>query len=429
MPHVSRTGWKQDLAVYLEVDRARSIGQIASVVVPYLAVWSLAAAIRPNAWQAVALGLAATVFLMRMYSLFHDLTHNSLFESRAANRRWGHLLGFLLFTPYRWWQRQHSLHHAHTGNLDKRGPGEINTMTVAEYESASRLRRLGYRLYRNPLLMLLVGPSLVFLFERRFPQRGMSRRILVSVVLTNVALAAWAIGWSALAGWGTYLLVQATTLVAGGVVGAWMLYIQHQYEDTYYQSAGEWQFELAALQGSSHLKLPRVLAWMVGNANYHHVHHLSAKIPNYRLRAAHEEQPMFARTPVVTVRTGIGALRLKLWDEQAGSLVRFPSRAEAKAPSRQGAFVVRVDVDAVRQPVASLDRSPTMRAAISAAGKKNTLKTKYPRKLWPLRAAIRAGQKAIDTHTIARSTARTRDIPRPPNRGRCDGGHPYPPLL
>ena len=316
-----RTVWKRDLAAYLAIDRGRSLGQIASVVVPYLGVWVAAWVVRPSAWLAVALGLVATVFLVRMYSLFHDLTHGSMFESRAANSRWGYLLGFLLFTPYRWWQRQHSLHHAHAGNLDKRGPGEIYTMTVAEYAAASRARRLVYRAYRNPLLMLLIGPSLVFLFERRFPRRGMSPRILFSVVVTNLALAGWALGWSALLGWQTYLLIQGTTLVAGGAVAAWLLYFQHQYEDTYYRAAGEWQFELAALQGSSYLKLPRALAWAVGNANYHHVHHLSARIPNYRLRAAHEEQPMFARTPVVTLRSGIAALRLKLWDEESAALV------------------------------------------------------------------------------------------------------------
>jgi omega-6 fatty acid desaturase (delta-12 desaturase) len=326
----SRRSWKADLAVYLEVDRARSLGQIASAVLPYLGVWVLASIIEPRAWLAIALGLAATIFLMRMYSLFHDLTHNSMFSSRKANRRWGHLLGFLLFTPYRWWQRQHSLHHANTGNLDKRGPGEIYTMTLAEYEKASRRRRLGYRAYRHPLLVLLIGPSLVFLFERRFPQRGMSRRIVFSVMVTNLALAAWVIGWSALVGWQTYVMLQGTTLVAGGAVGGWMLYIQHQYESTYYTPAGEWSFELAALQGSSYLELPRPLAWAVGNANYHHVHHLSAKIPNYNLRAAHEEQPIFADTPVVTLRTGIGALRLKLWDTERGCLVRFPTR---RAPS------------------------------------------------------------------------------------------------
>ena len=324
----NRKSWKRDLARYLEPDRGRSLGQIASVVLPYLGVWVLAAVIRPSAWLAVVLGLVATVFLVRMYSLFHDLTHNSMFRSRRANATWGHLLGFLLFTPYRWWQRQHSLHHAHTGNLDHRGPGEIYTMTLAEYESASWLRRLGYRLYRNPLLMLFVGPSLVFLFERRFPQRGMSRRILLSVLATNLALVGWALAWGALVGWQTYLIVQATTLVAGGAIAAWMLYIQHQYEDTYYQAAGDWQFELAALQGSSYLQLPRALAWAVGNANFHHVHHLSAKIPNYRLRSAHEEHAMFAQTPVVTVRNSIGALRLKLWDEEGGSLVRFPGRRQ-----------------------------------------------------------------------------------------------------
>jgi omega-6 fatty acid desaturase (delta-12 desaturase) len=321
-----RKTWKRDLATYLEVDPRRSLGQIASVVVPYLGVWVLVAIVQPGAWLTVGLGFVATVFLMRMYSLFHDLTHNSLFRSRTANGRWGHLLGFLLFTPYRWWRRQHSLHHAGTGNLDARGPGEIYTMTLAEYERASRIRRLGYRLYRNPLLMLLVGPSLVFLFERRFPQRGMTGRILASVVATNIALVAWTLGWSALVGWTTFLLLQGTTLVAGGAVAAWMLYIQHQYEETYYQAAGDWQFELAALQGSSYLQLPRPLAWAVGNANYHHVHHLSAKIPNYNLRAAHEEQPLFADTPVVTPRSSVAAFRLKLWDEERGCLVRLPAR-------------------------------------------------------------------------------------------------------
>jgi omega-6 fatty acid desaturase (delta-12 desaturase) len=206
-------------------------------------------------------------------------------------------------------------------------------MTLAEYESASRLRRLGYRLYRNPLLMLFVGPSLVFMFERRFPQRGMSKRIFVSVVVTNVALAGWAIGWSSVLGWQTFLVIQGTTLVAGGAVGAWMLYIQHQYEDTYYERPGDWQFELAALKGSSYLRLPRPLAWAVGNANFHHVHHLSAKIPNYRLRAAHEQQPMFAQTPVVTIRNSLAALRLKLWDEESGALVRYP-RPNRSARSR-----------------------------------------------------------------------------------------------
>jgi acyl-lipid omega-6 desaturase (Delta-12 desaturase) len=321
-----RSSWKHDLAPYLAVDERRSLGQIASVVLPYLAIWVAAALIRPSAPLSIALGLVATIFLSRMYSLFHDLTHNSMFESRRANSRWGHFLGFLLFTPYRWWQRQHAIHHAHTGDLDHRGIGEINTMTVAEYEAASPPRRLGYRLYRNPVLLLLVGPSLVFLFERRFPRRGMTPKILLSVVITNFALATWVLGWSALVGIEAFLLIQGTTLIAGGAIAAWMLYIQHQYEDTYYQAPENWRFELAALQGSSYLQLPRALAWVVGNANFHHVHHLSAKIPNYRLRAAHESHPMFQRTPVVTIRSSIEAFRLKLWDTERESLVPYPRR-------------------------------------------------------------------------------------------------------
>lgn len=339
MDHVeipSRSAWRAELSRYLAIDCRRSLGQIASVVVPYLGAWVLAWALRPGAIAAVGLGMVATLFLARMYSLFHDLTHGSLFTSRKANHLWGHLLGFLLFTPYRWWQRQHSLHHANTGNLDRRGPGEIYTMTLAEYASASPLRRIAYRAYRNPFVLLLVGPSLVFLFARRFPQGGMSPRILTGVIATNLALVAWALGWSALTGTTTYLVIQGTTLVGGGDGSACMLYIQHQYEDTYYAPAGGWRFELAALQGSSFLSLPGPLAWAVGNANYHHVHHLSAKIPNYRLRDAHEQQPMFAHTPVVTIRGSIDALRLKLWDAQRGCLVRFPSRRDAPVPVMAG---------------------------------------------------------------------------------------------
>ena len=326
-----RKTWKSDLARYLAPDERRSLGQIASVLVPYLAVWVVAALVMPGALLAVGLGLVAMVFLTRMYSLFHDLTHNSMFASRRANAFWGHSLGFLLFTPYRWWQRQHALHHAHTGNLDGRGPGEIYTMTVAEYDDASRWRRLGYRLYRNPMLMMFLGPALVFLFERRFPQKGMTPRILLSVLVTNLALVTWVVGWSLVVGWQTFVIIQGTTLIAGGAIAAWMLYIQHQYEDTYYRAPDEWEFELAALQGSSYLHLPRPLAWAVGNANFHHVHHLSAKIPNYNLRAAHIEQPMFERTPVITIRSSVACLRLKLWDEDSGSLVRFPPRRELAA--------------------------------------------------------------------------------------------------
>jgi acyl-lipid omega-6 desaturase (Delta-12 desaturase) len=330
LPH--RSAWKRDLARYLEIDRGRSLGQIASVVLPYLGVWVVAAIVAPGPLGAVGLGLVATVFMARMYSLFHDLTHNSMFRSRRANAAWGHLLGFMLLTPYRWWQRQHALHHAHTGDLDNRGPGEIFTMTLAEYESASRLRRLGYRLYRNPFLMLFVGPTLVFLFDRRFPQRGMTPKILLSVALTNLALAGWAVGWSLVLGLGTFLIIAGTTIVAGGAIAAFMLYIQHQYEDTYYMSStsGDWRFELAALQGSSFLALPRALTWMVGNANYHHVHHLSAKIPNYHLRRAHEQQDVFRQTPVVTLRSSIRCFRLKLWDEDRQALVRFPRPARSR---------------------------------------------------------------------------------------------------
>ncbi len=333
-----RSEWKSDLAPYIKPDARRSLGQIASCTLPYVGLWILASLINLPTWGLIALGLLATAMLVRMYSLFHDLTHGSLFPARKTNRAFGHLLGFFLFTPFSWWQRQHALHHANTGNLDNQGPGEITTITVAEYQARSLPRRLMYRAYRHPLLLLFIGPALVFFFARRFPQRGMNRRILASVIATNVALAAWVALWVTLMGVQAYIIMQGTTLIAGGAIAAWMLYIQHQYEEAYYQRSDQWKFEMAALQGSSYLKLPRVMCWIVGNANFHHVHHLSARIPNYNLRAAHESHPMFAQTPVIGFRKGMSSLSLKLWDEERQCMTGFPAmrsaqRREQIAPS------------------------------------------------------------------------------------------------
>ena len=321
---VERSAWREQLKPLLVANPLRSTGQVLSCVVPYLGIWLAAAAFGPLPWFAyVLLGVVATALLIRMYSLFHDLCHGALYRSRATNRRVGHLLGFLLFTPYAWWQRQHNRHHAHNGDLDHRGPGEIYTMTVGEYRAATPLRRLGYRIYRHPVLLLLLGPTLVFLFERRFPQRGMSRRMLASVVFTNLMLAAWVATWIVALGLVPFLILQGTTVVLGGAVGAWMLYIQHQYEHTYMARNEEWSFELAAIQGSSFLRLPRIGDWILGNANYHHVHHLSARIPNYRLREAHHTLDAFRQTPVVTLFGSWRCFALKLWDEQAQQLVSF----------------------------------------------------------------------------------------------------------
>lgn len=319
---INRSEWRRELRPLLAPSAVRSTGQIASCVVPYLGVWIAAWAPGPLPTYAyVLLGLVATVFLTRMYSLFHDLTHGALYPRRPANRRAGRLLGVFLFTPFAWWQRQHNLHHAHTGDLDQQGPGEIRTMTLADYVKASKLERLTYRAYRNPMLLLLVGPTLVFLFERQFPQRGMTRSMLFDVLFTNALLVAWIAFWMSVLGVGPFLLLQGTTLIAGGAIAAWMLYIQHQYEQTYYARSDAWNFEAAALQGSSFLKLPRIGCWIVGNANYHHVHHLSARIPNYHLREAHETLAVFRQTPVVTLGTSWRCFALKLWDEHEGRMV------------------------------------------------------------------------------------------------------------
>ena len=321
----SRGTWKQDLAPYLQVDELRSLGQIASVVIPYLAVWVVAALIEPTTPVAIALGLVATVFLTRMYSLFHDLTHNSMFESREANSRWGHLLGYLLFTPYRWWQRQHRIHHAHTGDLDHRGVGEINTMTLAEYESASRLRRLGYRLYRNPLLMLLAGPQPGVPLRAPLPAArhdasdpGERRRDEPGARRLGAGLVDDRRLGDLLAHPGNH---PDRRRCPGGLDALHPAPVRGHL----LPGAGQVAVRARRAAGESRTgSLPRPLAWVVGNANFHHVHHLSAKIPNYNLRAAHEGHPMFERTPVVTIRSSFRTFRLKLWDIETESLVRFP---------------------------------------------------------------------------------------------------------
>ena len=339
-PLADRRRWKRDLAPYLEVDRRRSLGQIASVVVPYLGVWALAAIVRPGAALAVGLGLVATVFLMRMYSLFHDLTHNSLFASRAANQPLGpparlpalHALP-LVAAPAQPPSRAHRQpRQARAGRDLHDDPRRVRARLVA---AAARLPRVP-----QP------AAHAVRRAEPRLPVRAplpAARHVAADPASaswsTNLALAGWAIGWSALVGWQTFLLIQGTTLVAGGAVAAWMLYIQHQYEDTYYRAAGEWRFELAALQGSSYLDAPArrspgrsatpTTTTCITSARRSRT---TACAPRTRSRRCSRRRP-WSRS-----RSSIAALRLKLWDEERACLVRFPARRARppRRPSRAG---------------------------------------------------------------------------------------------
>jgi omega-6 fatty acid desaturase (delta-12 desaturase) len=244
-------------------------------------------------------------------------------RSRRANDVIGVLLGLLVWLPYRSWQHEHAVHHATAGDLDRRGVGDITTLTVSEYRALPPLRRLGYRLFRNPLLMFGFGWLVVLVLKPRLVPRGSRPRVRNSVLATNVVLAVIVGVLCLTIGWRDYLLVQGPVFVVGGAVGIWLFYVQHQFEDTYWQAHADWRYEHAALAGSSYLKLPGVLRFFTGNIGFHHVHHLSVGIPNYNLPAAHHRTDRLQTVPELTLRQGLRATRLKLWDERRGRLVTF----------------------------------------------------------------------------------------------------------
>ena len=297
---------------------------LATSVVPYLALLVASAlALRVSVWLSLALVLPAAGFLTRTFIIFHDCTHGSFMRSRRANDAIGVVTGLLVLLPYRGWQHEHAVHHATAGDLDRRGVGDVATLTVAEYEALSRTRQIKYRLYRNPFVMFGLGWFLILVYNPRFVPRGAKPRVRRSVHLTNFLLALVVAGACLTIGWEDYLLVQGPVVIVAGAVGVWLFYVQHQYEDTYWQTHADWRYDHAALAGSSYLKLPGVLRFFTGNIGFHHVHHLSVGIPNYNLPAAHEGDERLQAVPELTVRQGLHATRLKLWDERRGRLVTF----------------------------------------------------------------------------------------------------------
>jgi omega-6 fatty acid desaturase (delta-12 desaturase) len=323
--------WRGELDRYAEPNLARSALDLATSVVPYLLL--LAAmyfALRVSVLLSLALALPAAGFLIRAFIVFHDCTHGSFLRSRRANQVIGVATGLLVWMPFRGWQHEHAMHHASAGDLDRRGVGDIKTLTVAEYLSSPWWMRAGYRLFRNPLVMFGAGWLLVLVLKPRFVPRGARPDVRNSVLGTNLAVAVLVAASCFAFGWRAYLLVQGPVFVVAGAVGIWLFYVQHQFEETYWQSHADWRYEHAALEGSSYLKLPRWLQFFTGNIGFHHVHHLSVGIPNYNLQAAHERSERLQSVPQLTLLDGLRATRLKLWDAQRGRLVTF---RDARIPS------------------------------------------------------------------------------------------------
>jgi omega-6 fatty acid desaturase (delta-12 desaturase) len=320
----SPRSWQGVLDAYAEPRLGRSLLDLGTSVVPYLALLvAMTFALRVSVWLSLVLVVPATGFLIRTFIVFHDCTHGSFMRSRRANDLLGVVLGLLVWLPYRGWQHEHAVHHATAGDLDRRGVGDVATLTVAEYQALSPRRRVAYRLFRNPLVMFGLGWSVVLILKPRFVPRGARPRVRNSVLATNLLLALLVAASCLTIGWRDYLLVQGPVLVVTGAVGVWLFYVQHQFEDTYWQAHSDWRYDHAALAGSSYLKLPGVLRFFTGNIGFHHVHHLSVGIPNYNLQAAHNGTDRLQTVPELTLQQGLRATRLKLWDERRGRLVTF----------------------------------------------------------------------------------------------------------
>jgi omega-6 fatty acid desaturase (delta-12 desaturase) len=316
--------WKQAVAEHRKPVLRSSVWQLVNSLIPYLALWGLMVwTLNISYWITLALAVVAAGFLVRLFIIFHDCGHGSFFKSRRANRSFEFITGVLTFTPYGQWRYKHALHHATSGDLDRRGAGEIWTLTVQEYLEASRWKRFAYRLARNPIVLFVIAPTYVFLVENRLPSRVVGRREHLGVYWTNAALLAIAVLMSLTIGIKAYVLVQLPVMIFAGAAGVWLFYVQHQFEGVQWTRRSEWDYVVAALRGSSFYKLPKILQWFTGNIGFHHIHHLSPAIPNYNLEKCHRENPMFGEVKSITLWSSMKSLSYRLWDEQREKLVGY----------------------------------------------------------------------------------------------------------
>jgi len=331
---IAQSSWYRTLAKYEKPDPRKAVWQLLNTLIPYAALWVVMVwMIRTGVsyWLALPLIVVAGALLIRIFIFFHDCCHGSFFASRTANRIWGYICGVLTFTPYDDWRHKHAGHHATAANLDRRGVGDIWTMTVSEYLAAPLRTRIAYRFFRNPLILFVLGPPLVFIISQRFPDKGHGPRERNSVALTNLALlgilaaAIWTIGWR------TYLMIQVPTMGIAGAIGIWLFYVQHQFEKDYWARQEDWDPMRAALEGSSYYKLPKVLQWFTGNIGLHHIHHLRPRIPNYNLQRCYNEIPDLQAVEPLTFGRSLTSLWMNLWDETSQKMVSFRALKKRRA--------------------------------------------------------------------------------------------------
>jgi acyl-lipid omega-6 desaturase (Delta-12 desaturase) len=324
---VDRRGWAQLLGRYRQPNHVRSVFEIAISLLPFVGLWFLSCtAVRFGYWElSLLLTVPLAAFLVRLFMIQHDCGHGALFRNRRINDAVGRVLGVLTLTPYMAWRQAHAIHHATSGNLDHRGIGDIDTLTVREFSSRSVWNKLRYRAYRHPLVMFGIGPAYLFFFQNRVPSQRLrtSWSCWLSAMSTNLAIAAAAAVSMWFAGVGPFLLVHIPVALLGASAGVWLFYVQHQFEQTYWTRNETWSRHDAALQGSSHYVLPWPLRWFTANIGVHHVHHLCSGIPYYRLPSVLKDHPILETMNVLTLRESLRGVRLVLWDEEQQRLVSF----------------------------------------------------------------------------------------------------------
>jgi omega-6 fatty acid desaturase (delta-12 desaturase) len=318
--------WRAILGPYGGADLRRSLTQILTSVVPLFIFWYAAyRALSVGYWLTLILAVPTAGFVMRLFLIQHDCGHGSFFKSQKVADFVGFWLGVATLTPYRYWRKTHAYHHAHSGDLGFRGLGDVDTITVSEYHEKTFLGRLRYRLYRHPFVLLGLGGFFVFALKHRFPWDIPRRwkREWASVWKTNAALAAILVLAGLTIGLKAAMLVHLPVLIVTGTVGVWLFYVQHQFEDTYWKEHTDWSYFEAGLEGSSYLVLPKPLQWVTASIGIHHIHHLSARIPNYRLQQCLDENPQLQHVTRITIWDGLKTLRLALWDEDSRRLISF----------------------------------------------------------------------------------------------------------
>ena len=331
-----KAAWKDIVTKYQQPSTARALWQIVNTLVPYAALWYLMyRSLAVSWWLTVPLAVLAGGFVVRIFIIFHDCGHGSFFKSRRANDIVGFIAGVLTFTPYYHWRWEHAIHHASSGHLDKRGTGDVWTMTVQEYLESSRWKRFAYRLARNPFVLFVLAPLFLFVVLQRFPAPKANPRERHSVWWMNLAILGLVVGLSWIFGLGAYLLIQLTVTMVAGAAGVWMFYVQHQFEDVYWERGDDWDFTAAALQGSSFYKLPRILQWFSGNIGFHHIHHLSPRIPNYNLQRCHEADPLFQQVKPITFFSSLKSLTFRLWDEKRKKLVGYQHMRQVRKEQKE----------------------------------------------------------------------------------------------